>query len=93
NNTSDELGISGKLFLCFWFVWIKENNLPRFERKITELRQKHCCGDKIKWQAAKLGLYYQQICSCEEERSYLNQCGVGRLDRDKNGVPYGKVCG
>ncbi|WP_039173919.1 excalibur calcium-binding domain-containing protein [Gallibacterium genomosp. 1] len=80
-------------FYAFGLLWIKENNLSLFEREITELRQKHCCGDEIKWQAAKLGLYYKQMCSCEEEKSYLNQCGVRRLDRDKDGVPYGKVCG
>ncbi|KGQ66579.1 DUF3800 domain-containing protein [Gallibacterium anatis] len=53
----DESGISGKPFYAFGALWIKENNLSLFEREITELRQKHCCGDEIKWQAAKSKRY------------------------------------
>lgn len=30
--------------------------------------------------------------SCAEARFYLEQCGVGRLDRDKDGVPCESIC-
>lgn len=31
--------------------------------------------------------------SCAEARYYLNECGLGRLDRDKDGIPCEKLCG
>lgn len=31
--------------------------------------------------------------SCAEARFYLTQCGIKRLDRDKDGVPCEKLCG
>ena len=30
--------------------------------------------------------------SCAEARFYLEQCGIGRLDRDKDGVPCESIC-
>lgn len=29
---------------------------------------------------------------CAEARHYLNDCGVGRLDRDKDGIPCESIC-
>lgn len=34
----------------------------------------------------------KQMRSCEEARFYLTQCGVRRLDRDKDGVPCESLC-
>lgn len=31
--------------------------------------------------------------SCEEARFYLTQCGVSRLDRDRDGIPCESICG
>lgn len=31
--------------------------------------------------------------SCAEARFYLTQCGLKRLDRDKDGIPCEKLCG
>ncbi|WP_432416503.1 excalibur calcium-binding domain-containing protein [Gallibacterium genomosp. 3] len=36
--------------------------------------------------------YCKEMRSCEEAKFYLNQCGVGRLDRDKDGVPCESIC-
>lgn len=33
-----------------------------------------------------------QMSSCAEAYFYLNQCGLGRLDRDKDGVPCESIC-
>lgn len=33
-----------------------------------------------------------QMTSCAEARFYLEQCGVSRLDRDKDGVPCESIC-
>jgi len=33
-----------------------------------------------------------QMSSCAEARFYLEQCGLGRLDRDKDGVPCESIC-
>lgn len=30
--------------------------------------------------------------SCAEVKFYLNQCGVSRLDRDKDGIPCESLC-
>ncbi len=34
-----------------------------------------------------------EMASCEEARFYLTTCGVGSLDRDKDGVPCESLCG
>lgn len=33
-----------------------------------------------------------QMSSCEEARFYLNQCGLTRLDGDKDGTPCESLC-
>ena len=33
-----------------------------------------------------------QMSSCEEARFYLNQCGLSRLDGDKDGTPCESLC-
>lgn len=30
--------------------------------------------------------------SCAEARFYLTECGLGRLDRDKDGIPCESIC-
>lgn len=34
-----------------------------------------------------------QMNSCDEAYFYLQQCGVGKLDRDKDGIPCESICG
>lgn len=34
-----------------------------------------------------------QMSSCDEAYFYLQQCGVGKLDRDKDGIPCETICG
>jgi len=41
------------------------------------------CGTKTKC---------SQMSSCEEAMFYLKQCGVTRLDRDKDGIPCESIC-
>lgn len=36
--------------------------------------------------------YCKQMASCKEAMFYLNQCGMGRLDRDGDGKPCENVC-
>ncbi|MDO8997662.1 MAG: thermonuclease family protein [Sediminibacterium sp.] len=36
--------------------------------------------------------YCTQMTSCEEAKFYLKQCGLGRLDRDGDGVPCESIC-
>lgn len=36
--------------------------------------------------------YCREMTSCEEAQFYLNQCGVGRLDGDGDGVPCESIC-
>ncbi|MBR0573366.1 MULTISPECIES: excalibur calcium-binding domain-containing protein [Pasteurellaceae] len=44
----------------------------------------YSCGDKK---------YCKQMTSCSEAVYYLKQCGMTRLDRDKDGIPCEKICG
>lgn len=34
----------------------------------------------------------KEMSSCAEAKFYLNECGVGRLDRDKDGTPCESIC-
>ena len=36
--------------------------------------------------------YCRQMDSCEEARAFLYQCGLSRLDGDKDGVPCEVLC-
>jgi len=36
--------------------------------------------------------YCKEMNSCKEAMFYLKQCGVSRLDRDKDGVPCETIC-
>ncbi len=48
-------------------------------------------------QAGKYSCSGKTVCremnSCDEAYFYLKQCGLGRLDRDKDGVPCESICG
>lgn len=37
--------------------------------------------------------YCREMASCDEAMFYLNQCGVYKLDRDRDGVPCETICG
>ena len=53
----DESGISGKPFYAFGALWIREDNIARFEKEINKIRQRHYCTDEIKWQSANSKRY------------------------------------
>ena len=36
--------------------------------------------------------YCREMSSCDEARYYLNQCGLGRLDGDRDGIPCESIC-
>lgn len=42
------------------------------------------CGEKT---------YCTQMVSCEEATFHFRQCGLARLDRDRDGVPCETLCG
>ena len=50
---------------------------------LTSADLKVVCGSKP---------YCRQMNSCEEARALLSQCGLGRLDGDKDGVPCEVLC-
>ncbi|MGY6771861.1 excalibur calcium-binding domain-containing protein [Gallibacterium sp. ZY190522] len=47
-------------------------------------KQEYSCDDGKR--------YCKEMRSCEEAKFYLNQCGLSRLDRDKDGVPCESIC-
>ncbi|NOR70859.1 MAG: nuclease [Methylomarinum sp.] len=58
----------------------KRKNLPSSEQ--SKIFSK-TCGSKR---------YCKQMVNCEEARFYLTQCGLTRLDGNKDGVPCEKLC-
>ena len=36
--------------------------------------------------------YCREMNSCAEANFYLNQCGVGRIDGDGDGIPCESIC-
>lgn len=36
--------------------------------------------------------YCREMTSCAEARFYLSQCGLSRLDGDRDGIPCGSIC-
>ncbi len=52
-------------------------------RKHKSSRVTTSCGSKR---------YCKQMTSCKEARYYFKQCGLKKLDRDKDGIPCENVC-
>jgi len=55
----------------------------RVSRRVPARRSGPSCGGK--WKCG-------QMDSCAEAYHYLNECGLGRLDRDNDGVPCESIC-
>lgn len=60
----------------------KEEEKPK--PKVKKASSEFSCGGKR---------FCKHMNSCAEARFYLNECGLGRLDRDKDGIPCEKLCG
>jgi len=62
---------------------------------INSLASSHTTVDKNKhtYKCEKKKKYCKQMTSCKEAMFYLQQCGLKRLDRDKDGIPCEKLCG
>ena len=61
---------------CTSTVQVRQPALPSASLKVV-------CGIKR---------YCKQMNFCEEARAFLNQCGLSRLDGDKDGVPCEALC-
>ena len=57
--------------------------VPSSQQTLPSADLKVVCGSKP---------YCRQMNSCEEARALLSQCGLGRLDGDKDGVPCEALC-
>ena len=57
--------------------------VPSSQQTLPSADLKVVCGSKP---------YCRQMNSCEEARALLSQCGLGRLDGDKDGVPCEVLC-
>lgn len=68
-------------------LWSNDNPEAPWEfrkaQKQPTVSSKPTCGSKTKC---------SQMTSCKEAMHYLNNCGLGSLDRDKDGVPCEKLC-
>ena len=47
-------------------------------------KQEYSCDDGKR--------YCKEMRTCEEAKYHLEQCGLSRLDRDKDGVPCESIC-
>lgn len=52
-------------------------------------KQKNEVKSEFKCEGKK---YCKEMSSCKEAMFYLKQCGVSRLDRDKDGIPCETIC-
>jgi hypothetical protein len=77
-------------------LWADENPTPpwdfRHGKKPSKAKTTHdevsdnsnvACGEKNKC---------REMVNCAEAKHYLNDCGVGRLDRDNDGIPCESIC-
>lgn len=46
-----------------------------------------------KFSCSTVARYCKDMGSCEEAEFALEQCGMSKLDRDKDGIPCENVCG
>lgn len=67
-----------KIFIIIAVLLI---NLSASKKQDKEFELK--CGDKKTC---------KQMTSCKEAIFYLKQCGVSKLDRDKDGIPCESLC-
>jgi endonuclease YncB( thermonuclease family) len=65
-----------------WRRGIKNNSKPETGEQ-KQVPQKFTCGTKR---------YCKEMVSCEEAEFYLNECGLTRLDGDKDGIPCESLC-
>jgi Excalibur calcium-binding domain len=88
--------------------FLEQCNLKRLDGDNDGSPCENLCGDGDKQSTIKLSSGGQspnaigkqcgskskcnQMQSCEEAQFYLTQCGVGRLDRDGDGVPCESIC-
>ena len=61
----------------------EKHTKSRIENASNDTKSNFSCGSK-----STCG----QMTSCEEANYYLKQCGLGRLDRDKDGIPCESIC-
>jgi hypothetical protein len=54
-----------------------------FAKKSNDSKKLECGNKK----------YCKQMTSCKEAKFYLEECGLKKLDRDKDGIPCEKLCG
>ncbi|GFN46783.1 thermonuclease family protein [Candidatus Regiella insecticola] len=66
---------------------IEKESQEKKSSKKTEISTK-----KINNFDCKSKKYCKEMSSCEEARFYLNQCGMSRLDRYKDGIPCENLC-
>ena len=63
------------------------NNTPQFPQWLQNDPQ--FAATKYKCEGKK---YCKQMRTCEEAEFYLKECGLTRLDRDKDGIPCESIC-
>ncbi|MEH8031275.1 excalibur calcium-binding domain-containing protein [Gallibacterium anatis] len=55
-----------------------------FTQSALAAKQEYSCDDGKR--------YCKEMRTCEEAKYHLEQCGLSRLDRDKDGVPCESIC-
>ena len=72
-----------KILLIIALVSILISSETKQKNTSKNTKQKFKCEGKR---------YCKEMSSCEEAFFYLRQCGLSRLDRDKDGVPCEVIC-
>lgn len=75
-------------------LWQDAKPTPPWEYRRTKRSQKRKPQENRKSFDANCSSkrYCKEMTSCKEARFYLNECGLSRLDRDKDGIPCESLC-
>jgi hypothetical protein len=74
-------------------LWASDYRVPPWEWRKAQREGRQIQG-KPTGQGFTCGTkrYCREMASCKEAYYYIRQCGLGRLDGDKDGVPCEKLC-
>ncbi len=71
---------------------LKPKRSPKRSKPMTKSKRKKLANSKKKRASCGRKKTCGAMSSCKEAYHYLLNCGLRRLDRDKNGIPCEKLC-
>ncbi len=76
-----------------WRRGVRPQSKQQRDAAVTERRKQAAQQPRSKFSCNSGKRYCKHMNSCAEARFHLTQCGLKRLDRDKDGIPCESICG